>query len=78
MKDRFLSSQEHTKFFGATNPFDWMKWPSLQSKTHIFERHEGEYQKAGVMASLTQTAYGAKQNSNVQPGVSFSEMHISI
>jgi ribonucleotide reductase beta subunit family protein with ferritin-like domain len=51
--DRLLSSLGHSKLFGANNPFDWMELISLQGKTNFFEKRVGEYQKAGVMASVT-------------------------
>jgi ribonucleoside-diphosphate reductase subunit M2 len=38
----------------AYNPFDWMELISLQGKTNFFERRVGEYQKSGVMDSLSQ------------------------
>merc|ERR1712207_12007 len=51
--DRLLISLGHPKIFNAANPFDWMELISLQGKTNFFEKHVGEYQKAGVMASAT-------------------------
>jgi ribonucleoside-diphosphate reductase subunit M2 len=50
--DRLLSSLGHAKLFNAQNPFDWMELISLQGKTNFFEKRVGEYQKAGVMASV--------------------------
>jgi ribonucleoside-diphosphate reductase subunit M2 len=54
--DRLLTALGHPKLFGATNPFDWMELISLQGKTNFFEKRVGEYQKAGVMASATDSA----------------------
>merc|ERR1719310_1472592 len=51
--DRLLTALGHPKLFGASNPFDWMELISLQGKTNFFEKRVGEYQKAGVMASAT-------------------------
>ena len=51
--DRLLVSLGHSKLFNATNPFDWMELISLQGKTNFFEKRVGEYQKRGVMASLS-------------------------
>jgi len=51
--DRLLSALGHSKLYGAANPFDWMELISLQGKTNFFEKRVGEYQKAGVMSSLT-------------------------
>eukprot|EP00959_Pyramimonas_sp_CCMP1952_P193129 4038613-Pyramimonas_sp.AAC.1 len=43
----------YDKIYNATNPFDWMELISLQGKTNFFEKRVGEYQKSGVMGSLT-------------------------
>jgi ribonucleoside-diphosphate reductase subunit M2 len=43
------------KYYNTTNPFDWMELISLQGKTNFFEKRVGEYQKAGVMSSLTKS-----------------------
>merc|ERR1712083_22862 len=50
--DRLLTALGHSKLFHASNPFDWMELISLQGKTNFFEKRVGEYQKAGVMASV--------------------------
>jgi len=52
--DRLLTALGHSKLYGASNPFDWMELISLQGKTNFFEKRVGEYQKAGVMASVSQ------------------------
>merc|ERR1719282_1139641 len=51
--DRLLTALGHSKIYGASNPFDWMELISLQGKTNFFEKRVGEYQKAGVMSSVT-------------------------
>merc|ERR550525_748063 len=51
--DRLLAALGHSKLFKASNPFDWMELISLQGKTNFFEKRVGEYQKAGVMSSVT-------------------------
>jgi len=51
--DHLLSSLGVEKYYRVENPFDWMELISLQGKTNFFEKRVGEYQKAGVMASLT-------------------------
>jgi len=56
--DRLLTALGHSKLFGASNPFDWMELISLQGKTNFFEKRVGEYQKAGVMASVSQAGGG--------------------
>jgi ribonucleoside-diphosphate reductase subunit M2 len=50
--DHLLGQLGMEKEYNATNPFDWMELISLQGKTNFFEKRVGEYQKAGVMASL--------------------------
>eukprot|EP00746_Dinoflagellata_sp_MGD_P074000 gnl/MRDRNA2_/MRDRNA2_29952_c0_seq1.p1 gnl/MRDRNA2_/MRDRNA2_29952_c0~~gnl/MRDRNA2_/MRDRNA2_29952_c0_seq1.p1 ORF type:complete len:569 (+),score=118.79 gnl/MRDRNA2_/MRDRNA2_29952_c0_seq1:85-1707(+) len=50
--DRLLVALGHPKIYQVTNPFDWMELISLQGKTNFFEKRVGEYQKAGVMASV--------------------------
>jgi len=50
--DRLLTSLGHPKLYNNNNPFDWMELISLQGKTNFFEKRVGEYQKAGVMASV--------------------------
>ncbi len=37
----------------AANPFEWMDMISLQGKTNFFEKRVGDYQKSGVMASVS-------------------------
>merc|ERR1711934_1010299 len=51
--DRLLVALGHPKIYEVKNPFDWMELISLQGKTNFFEKRVGEYQKAGVMASVT-------------------------
>jgi len=50
--DRLIVALGAPKLYHATNPYDWMDLISLQGKTNFFEKRVGEYQKAGVMASL--------------------------
>jgi ribonucleoside-diphosphate reductase subunit M2 len=57
--DRLLVALGHPKIYNVQNPFDWMELISLQGKTNFFEKRVGEYQKAGVMASV-----GAQENSD--------------
>ena len=51
--DHLLSQLGMEKEYNATNPFDWMELTSLQGKTNFFEKRVGEYQKSGVVNSLT-------------------------
>jgi ribonucleoside-diphosphate reductase subunit M2 len=53
--DHLLVSLGLPKYYKAANPFEWMELISLQGKTNFFEKRVGEYQKAGVMESLTKT-----------------------
>jgi ribonucleoside-diphosphate reductase subunit M2 len=57
--DRLLVALGHPKIYNVQNPFDWMELISLQGKTNFFEKRVGEYQKAGVMASV-----GGRENSD--------------
>jgi len=57
--DRLLVALGVDKLWNTANPFDWMELISLQGKTNFFEKRVGEYQKAGVMASLNDS----KENS---------------
>ena len=52
--DRLIVALGAPKYYGTSNPFDWMELISLQGKTNFFERRVGEYQKRGVMESLSQ------------------------
>jgi ribonucleoside-diphosphate reductase subunit M2 len=56
--DRLLVALGHPKIYDAQNPFDWMELISLQGKTNFFEKRVGEYQKAGVMASVGEAERG--------------------
>jgi ribonucleoside-diphosphate reductase subunit M2 len=53
--DRLLVALGNEKVYNVSNPFDWMELISLQGKTNFFEKRVGEYQKAGVMNSMTET-----------------------
>ena len=53
--DRLLLDLGCQKAWGTPNPFPFMEQISLQGKTNFFEARVGEYQKAGVMSSLTKS-----------------------
>jgi ribonucleoside-diphosphate reductase subunit M2 len=53
--DHLLATLGLPKVYNTVNPFDWMELISLQGKTNFFEKRVADYQKAGVMASLTTT-----------------------
>lgn len=50
--DRLLVALGNAKFYNVTNPFDFMESISLAGKTNFFEKRVGDYQKAGIMASV--------------------------
>lgn len=50
--DRLLVELRCSRVYHTQNPFDFMDFISLQSKTNFFERRVAEYQKAGVMENL--------------------------
>ena len=54
--DRLLKDLGYRPLYGSKNPFDWMDMISLEGKTNFFEKRVGEYQKSGVMASLSEDA----------------------
>merc|ERR1719195_1139305 len=75
--DRFLTALGHSKIFGASNPFDWMELISLQGKTNLFEKRVGEYQKAGVMSSVSPKEGGQEEGKGFALGRRFlSERHV--
>jgi ribonucleoside-diphosphate reductase subunit M2 len=51
--DHLMTTLGYAKIYNTPNPFDWMELISLQGKTNFFEKRVGDYQKSGVMASLT-------------------------
>lgn len=53
--DRLLRELGVPPIYHTKCPWDWLELISLQGKTNFFERRVGEYQKAGVMQSLTET-----------------------
>ncbi len=53
VSDRLLIELGYEPTFNAKNPFDWMELISLQGKTNFFEKKVSEYQKAGVMNSVS-------------------------
>ena len=63
--DRLLVELGYDKLYGTSNPFDWMEMISLQGKTNFFEKRVGEYQKAGVMASVKEESAVATRSFTV-------------
>ena len=56
--DRLLVALGDDKYYGVTNPFDFMDMISLQGKTNFFEKRVSDYAKAGVKTA-TQTQENA-------------------
>merc|ERR1712010_305845 len=54
--DRLLVELGLEKVYNTQSPFEFMELISLQGKTNFFEKRVGEYQKAGVMGSVNNTA----------------------
>ncbi len=52
--DRLLVALGGNKLYQASNPFDFMELISLQGKTNFFEKRVSEYQKSGVMNTVSQ------------------------
>lgn len=50
--DRLLVALGCPRLYSTANPFPFMEQISLQGKTNFFERRVGDYQRAGVMATL--------------------------
>lgn len=53
--DRLLLALGDNKLYHVSNPFDFMEMISLQGKTNFFEKRVSEYQKSGVMNTVTQS-----------------------
>ncbi|MCJ1453200.1 Ribonucleotide-diphosphate reductase (RNR), small subunit [Mycoblastus sanguinarius] len=68
--DRLLLALGNTKYYKATNPFDFMESISLAGKTNFFEKRVGDYQKAGVMASTNkkEVVEGQEEKKNENGG----------
>ena len=54
--DRLLVELGCERVYNSSNPFDFMDMISLQGKTNFFEKRVGEYQKAGVMNSDSESS----------------------
>lgn len=66
--DRLLVALGNKKFYGVSNPFDFMENISLAGKTNFFEKRVSDYQKAGVMASTNKST-----DSETTGGFAFDE-----
>jgi ribonucleoside-diphosphate reductase subunit M2 len=56
--DRLLVDLGHEKAYDVQNPFDWMEFISVESKTSFFESRVSSYQKARVMERLGANSSG--------------------
>merc|ERR1712238_421887 len=61
--DRLIKDLGYRPLFGSKNPFSWMDMISLEGKTNFFEKRVAEYQKSGVMASLSKSGSKNSQES---------------
>lgn len=68
--DRLLIALGNSKYYNATNPFDFMENISLAGKTNFFEKRVGDYQKANVMGSTKEENPTATTN---DAGLSFDD-----
>lgn len=50
--DRLIFTLGYEKIYGTGNPFDFMDLINLQGKVNFFEKKNGDYQKANVMACV--------------------------
>lgn len=66
--DRLLLALGGKKVYNATNPFDFMENISLGGKTNFFEKRVGDYQKAGVMASIKKKEEKASGDASAPKG----------
>ncbi len=66
--DRLLVAMGNSKYYNATNPFDFMESISLAGKTNFFEKRVGDYQKAGVMAGAKKRAENNGENNGGEGG----------
>ena len=55
--DHLLGTLGLPLLYHKSNPFPWMELISLQGKTNFFEKRVGEYQKAGVMSTSSNTVF---------------------
>lgn len=69
--DRLIRDLGYRPLYGTKNPFDWMDMISLEGKTNFFEKRVAEYQKSGVMASITSKKGASKQGDNEGSSLNF-------
>ena len=60
--DRIMEALGYAAVYGAKNPFSFMELQSLSSKENFFENRSANYQRAGVMATPEENAFGLDGN----------------
>jgi ribonucleoside-diphosphate reductase beta chain len=60
--DYWLSEFGYNKLFGTRNPFDFMEYISLESKTNFFEKGVSNYSKAGSHMTPEQMAFSTEED----------------
>lgn len=68
--DRLLSELGVEKYYNAGNPFDFMEYISMETKTNFFERRVAEYRKAGRRLNMEDN--GAENEAEGNGSQSFS------
>ena len=53
--DRLLMELGVEKYYNASNPFDFMEYISMETKTNFFERRVAEYRKAGRRLNMEES-----------------------
>lgn len=69
--DRLLSELGVEKYYNATNPFDFMEYISMETKTNFFERRVAEYRKAGRRLNMEENS-GTDSEGEATSSQSFS------
>lgn len=57
--DRLLAELGVEKYYNASNPFDFMEYISMETKTNFFERRVAEYRKAGRRLNMEESSTDA-------------------
>lgn len=56
--DRLLQELGCSKYYNSENPFDFMEYISMQTKTNFFEKRVAEYRKAGKNTNVVNDGEG--------------------
>ncbi|KAG6835880.1 Ribonucleotide-diphosphate reductase (RNR), small subunit [Arthromyces matolae] len=60
--DRLLVALDNKKYYGSTNPFDFMDMISLQGKTNFFEKRVSDYSKANFNLCPPENSFCLQRN----------------